>query len=93
MRTPPGLLNCPPAVFLSQFSWCGDASDTGLLQRGVLWEYLERLSTQDTVPGFVMEVPFDTPAEPAGNTSPEKIPEKKKKEKHSKRRRSDEPDE
>ena len=61
-----------PIAFLSQFSWSGDASDTGLLQHGVLWGYLERLSTQDTVPGFVEAVPFDAPAEPARDASPEK---------------------
>jgi len=76
----------PPC--LSQFSWCGDASDTGLLQHGVLWDYLERLSTQDTVPGFVTAVPFGAPAEPAHDTSPEEKPETKTKKQHSKRRRS-----
>lgn len=45
-----------------QFTWCEEASDTALLQHGLLWGYLERLSVEETVPGFVEGEPFETPA-------------------------------
>ena len=81
-RTPSAAsLNPLAALSLSQFSWCSDVPDTGLLKHGVLWEYLERLSTQDTVPGFVTAVPFDAPAEPARDTNSEAKPEPRRKKK------------
>jgi hypothetical protein len=63
LLTPP--LAHPRRDPLPQFTWSGDEPDAGLLQTGRLWAYLERLSTEHTVPGFLETVPFEPEAAPA----------------------------